>query len=83
MQSITEKPEYDLLANIGMYILEPEIFDFIPPGKKFDITDLINAVMEKGEKIGVYPVSQGSWVDVGQWDEYRKSIDKLELGKYL
>ena len=29
------------------------------------------------KKIVVYPIDDGSWIDVGQWSEYRKSVDRL------
>jgi hypothetical protein len=32
---------------------------------------------EKGYKIGVFPISEESWIDVGQWEEYQKAIKKL------
>ena len=38
--------------------------------------------MRKPKKIiGVYPVSDDSWIDVGEWDEYKKSANKLKLSK--
>ena len=29
-------------------------------------------------KVGVFPINEKDWIDVGQWEEYRKSIKKLE-----
>lgn len=74
---IEEKPEYDLLANTGLYILNPEVLSFIPQGKHFDMTELIQGLQDEGKRIGVYPVSGESWIDVGQWEEYKKAIEKL------
>ena len=33
-------------------------------------------IKEKGGKVGVFPVSEKSWIDIGQWDEYIKQIKK-------
>jgi len=30
-----------------------------------------------GSKVGVYPVSEQSYIDVGQWEEFRASIKEL------
>ncbi|MFC1856971.1 nucleotidyltransferase family protein [Thermodesulfobacteriota bacterium] len=77
LESITEKPAYDLLVNTGMYVLNKEILDLIPPGKLFHVTDLIAAAKVEGFKVGVFPIDENSWIDVGQWDEYRKAIKYL------
>jgi dTDP-glucose pyrophosphorylase len=77
LRKITEKPEYDFLVNTGMYILRKGTLDLIPPDRQFHITDLIEKVKDQGGKVGVYPISEKSWIDVGQWDEYRKSLAAL------
>ena len=77
LKDIREKPEYDFLVNTGFYLLEPFILDFIPKNKKFDMTDLINAVKARHLKVGVYPVSRKSWIDVGQWAEYKNMLNGL------
>ena len=78
LKTIREKPEYNFLVNTGMYILNPDILQFIPKDKSFDMTDLIKCLKEKKKKIGVYPISEKSWIDVGQWEEYRKTISVLK-----
>jgi len=32
-------------------------------------------------QIGVYPVSAKSWIDVGQWEEYKESLKKYIVQK--
>ncbi|WP_300438036.1 hypothetical protein [Christiangramia sp.] len=36
--------------------------------------------MERNGKVGIFPVSEGSWMDIGQWDEYNKTSKKLGFG---
>jgi len=79
---INEKPEYDFLVNTGMYILSPEILKHIPENKFYHITHLIEDVKSKGRKIGVFPVSEKSWIDIGQTEQYVKGLQILE-NKYL
>ncbi len=78
LDSIREKPEYDFLANTGMYLVRTTVANDIPANAKFDFTELIGKVKSRGGKVGVYPVSQDSWVDIGQWQEYQVAIKKLE-----
>jgi len=79
LRRVNEKPEYDFLINTGMYLLNPETFRFIPHNKFYDITDLISDLKKNNYKVGVYPVSEKSWIDLGQWDKYKLSLDKLGL----
>lgn len=74
LKGLREKPEYDLLVNTGLYIVEPEILNLIPKNKPYHITDLINNSRRKGKKVGVYPVSEKSWLDMGQWDAFKDML---------
>lgn len=77
LKSIKEKPEYDLLVNTGMYVLESDMLKHLPENERFDITDLIEKAKAEGCKIGVFPISEKSWIDIGQWDEYHKAIEQF------
>ena len=76
LHSISEKPQYDYITNTGFYILEPELLELIPGDTYFDMTDLIQKVLENTLKIGVFPIASESWIDVGQWKDYNKIIEK-------
>ena len=79
LKEIEEKPEYDFLANTGLYILNPEVLPFIPQGEQFNMTDLIRKLRDNNRRIGVYPISEESWIDVGQWEEYKKTIQSCRI----
>ncbi len=74
--SIIEKPELNFKINSGMYILEPHLLSEIPENTFFHITDLINKLLIENRIVGVFPVSEKSWVDVGNWKEYLSIINK-------
>lgn len=77
IKNIQEKPEFDFTVNTGMYALSKEAINFIPEDKAFDMTDLIQVLLNKNKKVGAYPVSQRSYIDIGQWEEYKKYFDKF------
>lgn len=79
IKNIEEKPERDLTVNTGVYVLNKRVLRHIPRNEIFDMPDLIHVLLEKDIKVGVYPVSQQSYVDVGQWEEYIESIRKQKL----
>jgi dTDP-glucose pyrophosphorylase len=75
---LSEKPTYDYLVNAGLYLLEPSVVPFVPKDTYFDMTDLIKAVLNNGLRVGVFPVSEQSWLDIGQWNKYHETLNKLE-----
>lgn len=74
LESLQEKPELTFKINTGMYILEPQLIDEIPQGEFYHITYLIEKLMKEGRRVGVYPINEGAWIDVGNWDEYLKQF---------
>lgn len=79
LKSIQEKPVYDYLVNTGMYILNSHILSYIPENTYFDMTNLIDKIQNNNHNVGVFPVSEKSWIDVGQWEEYKKTLEKINL----
>lgn len=73
--SMTEKPELNYLINSGLYILEPHLISEIPENEFFHITNLINQLIADKRRVGVFPVSEKSWKDMGEWGEYFKFIN--------
>jgi dTDP-glucose pyrophosphorylase len=74
---LVEKPEYPLLTNTGLYVIEPSFLDIIPVDKFIHITDLIQQLMDEGKPVGIYPISETSWLDMGQFDELKKMTEML------
>ena len=69
---IDEKPKFDFLINTGLYIFKKDILKYIPKNKYFDMTDLISLILKNKMKVGVYPISNSNWIDVGRWSELNK-----------
>lgn len=79
--SISEKPELFYKINTGLYVLEPSVFSDIPNAKVFHITDLIEMLIKQNRKVGVFPVSEKSWTDMGNWDEFLSQARVRSLTK--
>lgn len=77
LSQIKEKPGYDFLVNTGFYVLNPKTLNMIPDSGVFHMTDLMAKVKEKNGSVGVYPISEKSWIDVGQWEEYKKALKAM------
>jgi len=78
LECIKEKPEYNYLVNTGLYVLNSNVLELIPDNQLFHLTHLMDKVKENDGSIGVYPVSEQAWIDVGQWAEYRKALKVIE-----
>lgn len=77
--SMEEKPHLSYLINTGMYIIKPEVISLIPDGVMFHMTDLIYAVMGNGGKVGIYPISEDSFLDMGEFSEMKRMEEKLNI----
>lgn len=77
LKKLIEKPELTFQINTGFYILEPHLLEEIPENKFFHITHLIDTIIARKGQVGVFPVSEGSWQDIGEWSEYIKNVKSL------
>lgn len=78
IESMKEKPELSFFTNTGMYFVEPKIIEELEVNKSIGFPDIIEQYKAKGDKIGIYPISQNSWMDMGQIDEMEEMRRKLE-----
>lgn len=74
---LIEKPSFSFLTNTGLYVLEPEFLKKIPRSTFIHITDVIQSCIEQGEKVGIYPISEYAWMDMGQMEELEKMRERL------
>ncbi len=78
-----EKPIVENYVNTGVYIFEPEIFEFIRPGEDF-ANNVFPRLIEQGKKIGGF-VFTDYWLDIGRTTDYEHinqfiSVIDLALG---
>jgi len=78
LKAIKEKPNFSFLVNTGMYIVNSSALSLIPDGEFYHITQLIEDVKNRGERIGVFPVSESAWMDVGEWEKYRETLKRFD-----
>lgn len=76
LDKLVEKPELTYLINTGLYILEPHLINEIPQNEFYHITTLIEKLRTENRRVGVFPVSENSWIDIGEWPEYLSRINE-------
>lgn len=80
VRHLNEKPVMDVLLNAGIYLLEPSVYDLIPDGQRFDMTDLIQCLLDAGRPVVSFPVRE-YWLDIGHPEDYvRAQRDARDWG---
>lgn len=71
---LREKPQYSFFVNAGVYLLEPEVYDLLGCGKHCDMTDVMNRLVERGDRVVSFPVVE-YWLDIGKHEDYQRAQD--------
>lgn len=74
---MNEKPDFSFLINTGLYMIEPEVLNDIKDGEFIHLPDLAQRYIDNGEKVGVFPVSEKAWLDMGQFSEMENMMKTL------
>ena len=77
--TMEEKPKLSYMINTGMYIVSPDMIKKIPDNQMYHMTHLIEQAMKDGEKVGVYPISEDSFLDMGEFSEMKRMEEKLHI----
>jgi mannose-1-phosphate guanylyltransferase/phosphomannomutase len=85
IERFLEKPNWGQVfsdtINTGIYILEPEILQYIPEDRPFDFSqDLFPLLLEKGFPLYGF-VSDGYWCDIGNFAQYMRAHKDVLEGK--
>ena len=78
IEEMREKPELNFLTNTGVYVVEPQVVEELEDGKKQGFPDVIEKYRLAGRNVGVYPISESAWMDMGQMEELEKMRRRLE-----
>ena len=74
VKRLTEKPQMNVFVNAGIYLLEPAGHCYIPPGERFDMTDLIQRLLDANRPVAAFPIRE-YWIDIGQREDYQRAIE--------
>jgi len=69
-----EKPALAHLVSMGLYCMDPDVFEFIPHGVPFGFDDLMYRMLETGTPVHVFK-HDGVWLDIGRVEDFHKAQD--------
>jgi dTDP-glucose pyrophosphorylase len=72
VRQLTEKPVVGFFVNAGIYLLEPHVFELIPLGQRYDMTELIQRLLGDGNMVVSFPIRE-YWMDIGHHDDYERA----------
>lgn len=72
-----EKPAVQHPISMGVYVVEAAVRHFLPAGERFDMPDLVSALLDAGERVGAFPY-EGFWLDVGRHEDYQRAVGDFE-----
>lgn len=77
IKEMQEKPDFSVLTNTGLYIVESAVLDNIQKEKYMDFPDFLSGERKMGKSIGAYIVAEREWMDMGQFSELEKMKKKF------
>ena len=85
VERFLEKPTWGQVfsdtVNTGIYVMEPEVFDYVPAGKSVDWSgEVFPQLLAEGRPVFGY-VAEGYWEDVGTHESYVKAQADVLTGK--
>jgi NDP-mannose synthase len=79
--SFREKPHLEASINAGVYVLDPVVWDKIPPGERLEMNDLIERGLAKGRRIAAYRHT-GDWLDVGTVEAFHRGDEVFRANRH-
>jgi NDP-mannose synthase len=72
-----EKPEFDYLVSMGIYVYEPRVLEYIEKNSYLDFPDLVLKLIKAGERVVSYH-SDDIWLDIGRHEDYQLAVREFE-----
>ncbi len=79
IRGVVEKPVKRFLINAGIYLLAPTVYRLVPAGRRYDMTELIQDLISRGDRVICFPVPE-YWLDIGHMADYARAQEDMERG---
>jgi NDP-sugar pyrophosphorylase family protein len=63
-----------------VYLIEPSVQRDIPPHERFDMTDLIQRLLDQGRPVACFPIVE-YWLDIGQPADYLQAQMDVQIAR--
>jgi NDP-sugar pyrophosphorylase family protein len=80
VKRVSEKPVVGFFVNAGIYLLDPIAYRYIPTNEHFNMTDLIERMIQDHRSVVSFPIRE-YWLDIGEHAEYERAKQDVMEGK--
>lgn len=70
--AVREKPVQKHFVSAGIYVLNPDIINYLPQNGSVDMPELFQTLLESKCETAVFPIRE-YWIDIGRIDDYEKA----------
>ena len=74
--SIEEKPTHSFFVSGGVYVLSPDVLEYIPNDEFYDMPTLFEKVIAENKKSISFPIRE-YWLDIGRIEEFEKANNEF------
>ncbi len=75
--AIVERPARTCQINCGIYVVNPDVLDLVPPDEEFYMPDLIKAAMKEGNPVLGYEIHE-RWVSIDNLGDLEEEAGRME-----
>lgn len=72
LTAIDEKPVQRFFVNGGIYVIRPEVLDYVPLGSPYDMTSLFEKLIAEKHETVVFPIRE-YWMDIGRIEDFERA----------
>ncbi len=80
LMDYTEKPEYEILVSMGIYVLNKKCIRYIKKDEVIGMPDLMKRLKENNENI-CCKIFDGFWLDIGKTEDHQIATDLVLAGE--
>ena len=77
--NMKEKPVLSFLTNTGCYVVDDSVFNYIGKDENIGFPDVIKRMKNNNKIVGIYPIHEDAWLDMGQFDELERMEKNLKI----
>lgn len=77
ISAIKEKPIREFFINTGIYVLNPEVLNYVPKDEFFDLPCLFDALRSNGKVTKSFEITD-YWIDMGRPSDYEEIKKRIE-----
>lgn len=70
--AIEEKPIHKFFVNAGIYVLSPQVFEYIPKDQYYDMPTLFEELIKEDLKTISFPIHE-YWLDIGRMSDFEQA----------